>query len=92
MEEALMSGKGVALSLRVGSGLKLLVHLAAFTSIIAILFWPSPVRAQCPSPGGVCATPGKDGAGGTLTGVVNAYYPGTGNPVAAATIVEKLLP
>ncbi len=23
----------------------------------------------------VCATPGKDGAGGTLTGVVNAYYP-----------------
>ncbi|HKQ87773.1 MAG TPA: C25 family cysteine peptidase [Candidatus Acidoferrales bacterium] len=27
----------------------------------------------------VCATPGKDGAGGTLTGVINAYYPpGTG--------------
>ncbi|HVM74503.1 MAG TPA: C25 family cysteine peptidase [Candidatus Saccharimonadales bacterium] len=23
----------------------------------------------------VCATPGRDGAGGTLTGVVNAYYP-----------------
>ena len=23
----------------------------------------------------VCATPGKDGAGGTLTGIVNAYYP-----------------
>ena len=23
----------------------------------------------------VCATPGKDGPAGTLTGVVNAYYP-----------------
>ena len=23
----------------------------------------------------VCATPGKDGAGGTITGIVNAYYP-----------------
>jgi len=30
----------------------------------------------------VCATPGKDGAGGTLTGVVNAYYP----PSAAGTL------
>ena len=30
----------------------------------------------------VCATPGKDGAGGTLTGVVNAYYP----PSTAGTL------
>jgi uncharacterized repeat protein (TIGR01451 family) len=33
----------------------------------------------------VCATPGKDGAGGTLTGVVNAYYPGTGTLTAGGT-------
>ena len=33
----------------------------------------------------VCATPGKDGAGGTLTGIVNAYYPGTTATVAAGS-------
>jgi uncharacterized repeat protein (TIGR01451 family) len=35
----------------------------------------------------VCATPGKDGVGGTLTGVVNAYYPPTtpGNLAAGST-------
>ena len=31
----------------------------------------------------VCAMPGKDGAGGTLGGVVNAYYPPTAGTVAA---------
>jgi len=37
----------------------------------------------------VCATPGKDGAGGTLTGIVNAYYPPstTGTLAAGATSV-----
>ncbi|MFZ3214992.1 MAG: C25 family cysteine peptidase [Candidatus Acidiferrales bacterium] len=30
----------------------------------------------------VCATPGKDGAGGAITGVVNAYYP----PAATGTV------
>ncbi|MGA8408216.1 MAG: C25 family cysteine peptidase [Candidatus Acidiferrales bacterium] len=38
----------------------------------------------------VCATPGKDGPGGTLTGVVNAYYPpgaGVGTVSAGATSV-----
>ena len=38
----------------------------------------------------VCATPGKDGSGGTLTGVVNAYYPpgaGVGTVNAGATSV-----
>jgi len=34
-----------------------------------------------------CATPGKDGAGGTLTGIVNAYYPPTANAAAGATSV-----
>jgi len=32
----------------------------------------------------VCATPGKDGLGGTLAGVVNTYYPGTGTLTAGA--------
>lgn len=32
----------------------------------------------------VCATPGRDGAGGTLTGIVNTYYP----PSAAGTLAS----
>ncbi len=35
--------------------------------------------------GRVCATPGKDGAGGTLAGIKNDYWPGTSSPVAGAT-------
>ena len=36
----------------------------------------------------VCGTqPGKDGVGGTLAGVVNAYWPGTANAAAGATSV-----
>jgi hypothetical protein len=71
---------------RRGSGTKRLVHLAALGAT-AISLWSSGAIAQCPSPGGVCATPGKDGAGGTLTGVVNAYYPGTTTAAAAATSI-----
>lgn len=38
----------------------------------------------------VCATPGKDGAGGTLSGIVNAYYPpgaGVGTVNAGSTSI-----
>lgn len=37
----------------------------------------------------VCATPGKDGAGGAITGIVNAYYPpaSTGTVAAGATSI-----
>jgi len=37
----------------------------------------------------VCATPGKDGAGGTITGIVNAYYPpaNTGTVPAGSTSI-----
>ncbi|MGB2679079.1 MAG: C25 family cysteine peptidase [Candidatus Acidiferrum sp.] len=37
----------------------------------------------------VCATPGRDGPGGTLTGIVNAYYPpsSTGTLASASTSV-----
>jgi uncharacterized repeat protein (TIGR01451 family) len=43
----------------------------------------TPVRTQ----GRLCATPGKDGAGGTLTGAVNSYFPGTANAAAGATAI-----
>jgi uncharacterized repeat protein (TIGR01451 family) len=33
----------------------------------------------------ICATPGKDGAGGTLAGIKNDYWPGTGSPAVGAT-------
>ncbi len=33
----------------------------------------------------ICANPGKDGAGGTLTGIKNDYWPGTLTPAAGAT-------
>ncbi|MGC1616368.1 MAG: C25 family cysteine peptidase [Candidatus Acidiferrum sp.] len=33
----------------------------------------------------VCASPGRDGAGGTLTGIVNAYYPPANGALAAGS-------
>ncbi|HUL85720.1 MAG TPA: DUF11 domain-containing protein [Actinomycetota bacterium] len=37
---------------------------------------------------GLCATPGGSGAGGTLTGVVNTYYPGVGVAAAGAGSID----
>jgi len=36
----------------------------------------------------LCANAGKDGPGGTLSGVVNTYYPGTANASAGATSIS----
>ncbi len=36
----------------------------------------------------VCAIPGKDGPGGTLSGVINTYYPGTASASAGATSIS----
>ena len=36
----------------------------------------------------VCATPGKDGAGGTLAGIVNTYYPGSASAASGATSIS----
>ncbi|HVT18912.1 MAG TPA: C25 family cysteine peptidase [Thermoanaerobaculia bacterium] len=33
----------------------------------------------------LCATPGKDGVGTAITGIVNSYFPGTGTPAAGNT-------
>ncbi len=38
--------------------------------------------------GQVCANPGKDGPGGTLSGVINTYYPGTANARAGAKSIS----
>lgn len=42
-----------------------------------------PVRTQ----GQLCATPGQDGAGGTLSGTVNTYFPGTVTAAPGATSI-----
>ncbi|MGC2233443.1 MAG: C25 family cysteine peptidase [Candidatus Acidiferrum sp.] len=39
----------------------------------------------------VCATPGKDGTGGTLTGVVNTYYPPANGTLAAGSSTSVTL-
>src|SRR5262252_3840997 len=36
----------------------------------------------------VCGNAGKDGPGGTLSGVVNTYYPGTASASAGATSIS----
>ena len=35
----------------------------------------------------ICSNPGKDGAGGTITGNVNTYFPATANAAAGATTI-----
>lgn len=49
--------------------------------LIAIAALPSQVMSQ------VCGNPGKDGPGGTLTGVVNTYFPATSNANAGITSI-----
>ncbi len=44
---------------------------------------PSPAIAA-----GLCATPGDSGAGGTLSGVINTYYPGVGAVGAGAGSID----
>ncbi|MGH9761930.1 MAG: hypothetical protein ACREDR_31920, partial [Blastocatellia bacterium] len=61
-----------------------LAFLPALLAIVAQLC-TGICNAQCSAPGGICATPGNDGAGGTLTGVVNAYYPATASAAAGTT-------
>jgi len=43
--------------------------------------------ACVPAQGQICATAGKDGNAGTLTGIVNTYYPGTATANAGATSI-----
>ncbi len=50
--------------------------------LVAAVISPLQIRAQ------VCANSGKDGPGGTLSGVVNTYYPGTATANAGATSIS----
>ncbi len=45
------------------------------------------VEAPRAAVGQLCATPGKDGAGGVLSGVVNTYYPGAASVAAGVTAI-----
>ncbi|MEO8035775.1 MAG: hypothetical protein ABI837_15165, partial [Acidobacteriota bacterium] len=38
----------------------------------------------------LCANPGRDGAGGTITGAVNTYFPGNANAAAGATSITLI--
>src|SRR4051812_15253503 len=48
----------------------------------ALLLSSIPARAQTS-----CALPGNDGPGGTLSGVVNTYYPGTATANSGTTSI-----
>lgn len=66
----------------VARGLRAGLSLVAFA--IAVLSHATALGAQ------VCGTPGKDGPGGVLTGVVNRYYPGltaTVSPGATSILI-----
>jgi hypothetical protein len=51
-----------------------------FLAVAFLFITPTNLFAQC-------GTPGQQGNGGTLTGVVNAYWPGTATANAAATSI-----
>ena len=50
--------------------------------VIILLLSVSSARGQ------VCGSPGKDGPGGTLSGIINTYYPGTANASSGSTSIS----
>src|SRR5262249_12051333 len=74
-----MRTNGVCSFVRVARALR--ITLGVVFVLANIL--PSTANAQSQ----LCATPNKDGAGGTLTGIVNTYFPGSGTPAAGATSI-----
>jgi Bacterial Ig domain/SdrD B-like domain len=57
-----------------------------FLGLLALVLGFSVITA--PSLAQVIPSPGKDGVGGTLTGVVNTYYPGLGQVNAGSTSLQ----
>lgn len=55
-----------------------------FFVVIGAAFAVAPVQVM----GQACGTPGQQGNGGTLTGVVNAYFPGTATANAGTTSIQ----
>lgn len=47
-----------------------------------------PLKPAQAASGQLCASPGKDGLGGTLSGTINTYYPGVGTASAGATSIS----
>ena len=58
--------------------------LSAASLACAATLGPTVLLASPALAAGACATPGGSGAGGTLTGVVNTYYPGVGTAAAGS--------
>src|SRR3990170_3398227 len=54
--------------------------------VASTIFSSSPMGASADS--GVCAIPGFDGPGGTLSGIVNTYYPGSATAAAGLTSIS----
>src|SRR3990170_1491665 len=54
--------------------------------VASTIFSSSPMGASADS--GVCAIPGFDGPGGTLSGIVNTYYPGSATTAAGSTSIS----
>src|SRR3970040_883293 len=62
-------------------------RLLILSAIVATtLFSSEPLGASADS--GVCAIPGFDGPGGTLSGIVNTYYPGSATAAARSTSIS----
>jgi uncharacterized repeat protein (TIGR01451 family) len=61
--------------------------LVALTVLSALGIVPG-VSLTSAGAAGLCATPGGSGPGGTLTGVVNTYYPGVGTANAGAGSID----
>ena len=59
-------------------------HFSTRLTFLALLILSFTARAQAQ----VCANPGKDGPGGTISGVVNTYYPGTASALPGATSIS----
>src|SRR5215471_3024723 len=66
-----------------------LASLAVLGLVLLALFRPASSEAQsCSNSPTQCGTPGKDGAGGTLSGVVNTYFPGNRTTAAGSTSIR----
>ena len=61
--------------------------LALVAGLVGLASTAARVDAPLAAPGQLCASPGRDGAGGTLAGTVNTYYPGTASVAAGATTI-----
>jgi hypothetical protein len=60
---------------------KLAYHRLVVLALLIPFLW---TRGQAQ----VCAIPGKDGPGGTLSGVINTYYPGAASASAGSTSIS----